>query len=373
VIADLHCHFPMHLVHAELEPHGAGLWRTALGELEQQAFDLAARAINSPDWDGGFRVDLAGLQAGGVGLVCSVLYWPPAELLPGDAGRPKPGSFEHLLRQLDDVEAHLADQVVVRTTADLDRVDGLRFVHCVEGGFHLGGDAAAMDANVAELSSRGVLYVTLAHLVFRGVAANAPAIPPLTDAEYRAVFHQDDGIGLTDLGRAAVAAMVAHRVLVDVSHMRQDALDDTFALLDELDPGRALPVIASHVGARAAAPEPQDYNLAPDTMRRIAARAGVIARILAAHLFGHAEDEAAARAIVAAHVRAIHDALGTHDHTAIGTDLDGFIKPTLTGLQRAADLARLETWIREDFPEAADAILHANADRVIRRTFALRG
>ena len=36
---------------------------------------------------------------------------------------------------------------------------------------------------------------------------------------------------------------------------------------------------------------------------------------------------------------AIHDAVGSHEHTAIGTDLDGFVKPTLAGLDRAEDLA----------------------------------
>ena len=371
MIIDLHCHYPMHLVHGELEPQGDSLWDQVVGELEQQVFDAAARAINNPAWGSDFRVDLDGLVAGRVGLVCSVLYWPPSELLPGSPGQPKPGSFNDLVTQLDDVDEHLTDQVVVRTAADLDRV-GLRFVHCVEGGFHLGADEEAMAANVALLASRGVLYITLAHLVFRGVAANAPAIPPLSDEQYNDVFHQDEGVGLTPLGRAAVRAMVDHNVLVDVSHMRQDALDDTLALLDDLDPDRELPVSASHVGVRSVGPDDQAYNVTPETMQRIAERDGVIGLILAEHQAGRAADEKQSRAIVSAHVRAIHAALGTHAHTAIGSDLDGFIKPTLAGLQRAADLAKLEDWIRADFPDAADAILQENAERLIRRTFALR-
>lgn len=376
MITDLHCHYPMHLVHDELEPNDKllGWWEEVKGELQQGVFDLAARVVNNPGWGERFRVDLDGLRAGGVGTVCSVLYWPSSELLPPWGAHPHEGSFEHLVEQLDDVDASLEGEVVVRTLADLERTDAMRFVHCVEGGFHLGPDADQIDAHIALLAGRGIFYITLAHLVFRGVAANAPAFPWLSDDEYHKVFHQDEGIGLTGLGEAAVRAMAAHGVVVDVSHMRQDAIDATFALLDELDPGpeERLPVIASHVAVRSAAPDDQEYNIDPATMKRVAARGGVIGLILAEHQIGKSSSEVQSRAIVGRHVQAIFDALGTHEHTAIGTDLDGFIKPTLEGLQRASDMAKLETWIREDFPDAAEAILHANADRVIRRTFALR-
>ena len=48
--------------------------------------------------------------------------------------------------------------------------------------------------------------------------------------------------------------MNEHRVLVDISHMREDAIDETFGLIEELDGERgnrrAYPVIASHAGYR---------------------------------------------------------------------------------------------------------------------------
>ena len=377
MIADLHCHYPMHLVHEELEPHNrlVSWWESVKSDLEQETFDLAAQLINNPGWGKGWRVDLDGLQAGGVGIVCSVLYWPVSELIPGEhrGAHPGPASFEHLVAQLDDVERNLAehDVLVVKRGADLD-ADRMRFVHCIEGGFHLGPDPAVMDDNVGLLAQRGIFYITLAHLFFRGVAANAAAVPPLSDELYNVIFPQPDAPGLTPLGRAAVTAMVAHNVVVDVSHMRQDALDETFALLDELDPERRLPVIASHVGARVADPDHQHYNLSPDTMAKIKQRDGVMGLILAQHQTGETDDAAASREAVRAHITAFHDALGTHDHTAIGTDLDGFIKPTLAGLDNARDLTLLEEWIREDFPDDAHAILHGNAERVLRRVYALR-
>ena len=227
------------------------------------------------------------------------------------------------------------------------------------------------------LAESGVAYITLAHLFFRGVATNAPAIPLLSDEEYNDAFPQDPGLGLTDLGRAAVRAMYKHGLLVDISHMRQTAIDDTFELIEELDRESAAnpsdyPVIATHVGIRAVGPQPQAYNLSEDTVRRIQDRDGLIGLIMAQHQLGETHDQHQSRAVLRAHIEAIAGAGRGHGSTAIGTDLDGFIKPTLAGLQLADDLPILENWIREDYPRDADAILHGNAQRVLRKAFAAR-
>src|SRR4051812_50095518 len=134
MITDLHCHYPMHLVHRELSPDG-DLWEWLVEKAEQAAFDLAAHEINDPGWGGDWRVDYEGLHTGGVGTVCSVLYWPVSEIIEHDGQHPGKHSFKHLTDQLDDVEADLAprDQhVIVKCRADLDEPK-MRFVHCVEG------------------------------------------------------------------------------------------------------------------------------------------------------------------------------------------------------------------------------------------------
>ena len=63
------------------------------------------------------------------------------------------------------------------------------------------------------------------------------------------------------------------------------------------------------------------------------------------------------------------DAIGP-ENVAIGSDLDGFIKPTLGGIESAADLKPFAEALRERYPETADAMLEANALRVIRTRFA---
>jgi microsomal dipeptidase-like Zn-dependent dipeptidase len=387
VIADLHCHYPMHLLPQDRHPHGAteGWLRRVRDDLQADLEDLLAPCLNDASWKQGWRVDLDKLEQGGARLVCSVLYWPPAEFdfALKYASPPLPEYYEDLEYQLACVEQDLGRQdpdgtrhIIARKAADLDD-ERIVFVHCVEGGFHLGPDANAIDEKVRRLAEQGVVYITLAHLFYRQVASNAPAIPMLPDDVYERVFPQAPGIGLTELGRAAVKAMHKHGVLIDVSHMRQDAIDDTFTLVEQLDEEAGtdpldFPLIATHVGMRDAGPDRQTYNLSADTAERIQARGGVIGLITSQHQLGSTQDAAQSQAVVARHLDAILALPNGQQAAAIGSDLDGFIKPTLTGLDRASDLQLLEQWIREAQPANAEEILYGNARRVLGRAFAAR-
>jgi microsomal dipeptidase-like Zn-dependent dipeptidase len=206
------------------------------------------------------------------------------------------------------------------------------------------------------------------------VATDAPAIPMISDGIYRYVFPQPDQ-GLTDLGEAAVRAMYEHHMLIDLSHMSARSLTDTFDLLDRLDQESGddpldHPVIASHGGYRFG---DQEYMLRAETVRKIAARGGVIGLIMARHQLNDGdvnpdpEDSAQTPVVLRRHIDAIRKALGTatNDHVALGTDLDGFIKPTMAGIETAADLRSLEAPLRAAYDDA-EAILSGNALRVAR-------
>ena len=88
MIADLHCHYPMHLVADEPDPEGPReTWlRKLLDKAEGEILDDAARILNDSGWSSGWRVSLEGLHAGGAEIVCSVLYWPASEF---DLTRPQ--------------------------------------------------------------------------------------------------------------------------------------------------------------------------------------------------------------------------------------------------------------------------------------------
>jgi microsomal dipeptidase-like Zn-dependent dipeptidase len=339
-------------------------------------FALAARAFNFRHWGASWRVTPELLRAGEVEVACSVLYRPFEELdLHQPYGAPPASAyFGKLIELMDAVEREVAATggTIVRTAQDLE-VGGPRYVHCVEGGFHLGATADEVTRNVHALADRGVAYVTLAHLFWRGVATNTPALPFLPDAVYDRLFPQADGLALSPLGEAALEAMYERRVLADISHMRQDAIDETFRRVEALDASsgrdpRAYPVIATHgvyrFGRRA-------YGLTDGTIARIAARGGVVGLILAQHQL----KDGIRRSDTTTLDESL-DLLGRHidaigpEHVAIGSDLDGFIKPTLGGIESAADLKTFARALAMRYPATAEQMLTGNALRVIRTRFA---
>jgi microsomal dipeptidase-like Zn-dependent dipeptidase len=388
LVADLHVHYPMHVLSGDRDVTLGRMVRIRRREglcnkVRGAILWVASRLLNYRSWDAGPRVTVDFLAAGGVRVALSVLYSPFDEMDLDEpyGARPEPGYFARLLEQLAQVEAEVADHAgatVIRTVADLDQAlagDLVGLVHCVEGGFHLGSTADEVDANVTALAARGVAYVTLAHLFWRRVAANAPAIPFLPDMLYNRLFPQKAGVGLTDLGEAAVRALYRERMLIDVSHMRPDSVAATFALLDRLDAETDAapadhPVISSHAGYRFG---PQLYNHDEAAVRSIAARGGVIGLILAQHQLNDGVRKKETKTfeesfeVIARHVDRLREITGSHEHVAIGSDFDGFIKPTMGGLERSSDLARLPAALTERYGAAdAERILSGNVLRVLR-------
>ena len=383
MVCDFHAHYAMHLVpgweHTTLELITSQRARARLLDRGRAALvGLAGRVGNYETVSSGPRVTVPLLREGGVGVALSVLYSPFDEMdLSLRYGSPPQGRYLHtLMRQLESVEReleerHAATARIARNPAEM--VEALAagrvaLVHCVEGAFHLGDTPEAMEESVAQLARRGVAYLSVAHLFWRAVATNAPAIPFLPDPVYRLLFPQPR-VGLSPLGRACVRACVRERVLVDVSHMSERALADTFALLDELDPAGEVPLIASHVAYRFGR---QEYNLEQETIERIARRGGVVGLIFAEH---QAADGLRRRTstfeesfeVLCSHVDRIREVAGSHEHTGLGSDLDGFIKPTLAGLGDASAMARLERALVERYGEEdGRGIASENALRVLR-------
>jgi microsomal dipeptidase-like Zn-dependent dipeptidase len=407
-IADLHCHYPMHVLartpavekhlsrrvrrnkrrknltleHAMRVRGHPGFWP----KFRALVILIAARLKNFRSYHDTWRVDLPKLRRGRVQFVCSVLYLPFAELFDGHK---EDGDYDQLLDLISDVEADVLDHpeesppVIVTTEADLDRaIDERRIalMHCIEGAFHLGRHEAEIPERIRELSNLGVAYITLAHLFYRGVATNSAALPMFTDRQYDKLFPQPEGGALSPLGELVVRAMYEQRILIDVSHMREDALTETFELLKHLDRtngGRPTdyPVLATHAGYRFG---DQAYMLTADTIREIAAREGVIGLIMSQHQLNNglgvddAESSERTLRTIRSHIDAIRDVTGSHAYVGIGSDLDGFIKPTVAGIDDVDDLANLRAPLMRTYPDDVDAILHGNALRALRKAYAGR-
>jgi membrane dipeptidase len=153
--------------------------------------------------------------------------------------------------------------------------------------------------------------------------------------------------------------------------MSAAARTDTLALLDELDHGRSVPVLASHVACRIGA-DAHAYNLDEEGARRIAARGGVIGLILGERLTRSGKRAPAPRSraesvdLLCDHIDRIAEATGSFGNVAIGSDLGGFIKP-LAGLEDASRLAELREPLRARYGEEdARRVLGGNMLALLR-------
>jgi microsomal dipeptidase-like Zn-dependent dipeptidase len=376
MIVDLHSHYPMHLAAddpATLELMLSTRRESLRDRLRARLLRVACRLANYQGPGGGPAVTLTTLAASRLRVALSSLFVPLDELdLEVRYGAaPRADYFAHLLAQIRTVEESVARQrevVVAHDSAELDdalAAGRVALIHAVEGGFHLGDTPEAVRANVGALADRGVAYITVAHLFWRQIATNAPAVPFLPDWIYRLLFPQPR-IGLTELGRTMVAAMFEHRILVDVTHMSTRSFDDTMALLDQLDPGLSAPVIAGHTAYRFTGHE---YDLSEQQVRQIARRRGVIGLILCPHWIDPATRARSFQESVQAlcrHIDRLQAITGSHEFTAIGSDQDGFIKPALPGLETPIGMGALEEELARRYGRGTTSLICSeNARRVL--------
>jgi microsomal dipeptidase-like Zn-dependent dipeptidase len=343
--------------------------------------------FNYPDHTNQHRVDSERMRRGAVDLGFSVLYLPLAEFQAAHwADPPQSRDVGRLEEQLELVEQEVNRQHGLRIAHDRAELDaGLTsgdtvLVHCVEGGFHLGATEREVTETVARLKGKGVVYVTLAHLFWRHVATNSNALPFLRDDQYHCFFlFHDPGVGLAPLGEAAVRAMVENHVLIDISHMSDAAIEHTFRLLGELEgDGPPTPVVSTHVATRRGV-NGLDYNITEPFAREVARRRGVIGLITGDHIVTDGlrpdRDCGGRRTVdfrdsfdcLREHIDTLADWCGGYANIGIGTDLDGFVKPTIAGIDFIDDMGQVEPALAQHYGQAnAELICSGNALRLLR-------
>jgi microsomal dipeptidase-like Zn-dependent dipeptidase len=210
-----------------------------MDRLRACVFNCLNRHHNYPT-PAGPGVTIENLRLGNVGLALSVLYYPFADFDLENSWDepPSPDCFQHLEIQIQAVEDdirkhHSGGAMVVHNHKELQLAlteKKVALIHAVEGAVHLGRTVQQVKETVQILANHGVAYVTVAHLFWKRVATNAPALWPLIgDGLYRLLFRQPPS-GLSDLGEAAITEMVKKHILVDVTHMSKRSLDDTFQI-----------------------------------------------------------------------------------------------------------------------------------------------
>ncbi|MGH7764095.1 MAG: dipeptidase [Candidatus Dormibacteraceae bacterium] len=155
---------------------------------------------------------------------------------------------------------------------------------------------------------------------------------------------------LPDLGRQLVKAMARKRVILDLSHMAQESVEDAFDLWRG-------PIMASHSNARALVSG--DRQVSDETVAEVARRGGVVGvSFYQQHLrkSGHSS-----LPDVVKHVVHHSRAAGGPEHVGLGTDLDGGFDGRHAPIDDLAKLKELPRLLRRHFSRPqVDGIMGGN-------------
>ena len=213
-------------------------------------------------------------REGGLDVAFMSIYTSPDDDAAGKA-------WQVANQQIDAVEAlaarHPGKFALLRSAGDLERLRaGGRVLLALgmENGAPIGDDLAQL----AHFHARGVRYITLAHSQDNRIS----------DSSYALTRRWG---GLSPFGEQVVARMNRLGMMVDVSHLSDDAVADVLRITD-------VPVIASHSGMRHFTPG-FERNLGDELAAAIAAEGGVVQIV-----FGSAFIDARAAANTQAYFRA---------------------------------------------------------------------
>jgi membrane dipeptidase len=144
--------------------------------------------------------------------------------------------------------------------------------------------------------------------------------------------------GVTPRGGKLLAAMRRQRMILDISHMADRAVADALDLFDG-------PIMASHSNARALVPG--DRQITDGTIRELAARGGVIGiSFFRGHL---TSGRKAGPEDVVRHVLHVARVAGSHQHVAIGSDLDGGFPASDAAIGSLAEIGVVTDKLKEVF------------------------
>ena len=166
-----------------------------------------------------------------------------------------------------------------------------------------------------------------------------------------------DGVGgLTDFGRKVVGEMERLGMVVDVSHLSDEAFDDLLAVAER-------PLVASHSNSRALVPHRR--NLDDAQVERIAKTGGLVG-VTFAGTFVDADPAKVTKERVMEHLEHFISVVGP-DHVGLGSDFDGFTEKYGIAFGSASELPWItDTLLRRGHSQADVAkIMGGNWLRVL--------
>ncbi|MBN1542448.1 membrane dipeptidase, partial [candidate division KSB1 bacterium] len=263
-----------------------------------------------------YHTDIPRLQDGGVDIQFFAVWVDPRT----HSSNP----FEQAMSYIDLLESEIAlnpnDLQLARTAAEAEAiVDSGRIaaVIGVEGGHAI---ENSLD-KLLQLADRGMRYLTLTWNNSLSWAVSAQDARSAT-------------VGLSDFGRQVVRTLDSLGVLIDVSHVGIQTIEDVLEISTH-------PVVATHSGARALCNHYR--NLTDSQIQALAATGGVIGVVFYPPFLSKNSYSTSIETVID-HIDYIVGLVGI-DHVALGSDFDG-IERTPAGL---ADVTK--------FPDVTLALL----------------
>jgi len=268
----------------------------------------------------------ADMHVAGVDLVCANHFnaFDEWASMPTD---PSPDAWRHTLEMMDVFEETIRTsertyaEIVTKPARLAELLDRNKYpkdedyriavLHTFEGGHALGGDPTHLDI----AAERGVVYITITHFFFKGIASAANSFPFFPDAD-----SDHANVGLSDFGLTVLRKMRELGIIIDVTHCTSTALSDVLKNFD----GR---VLSSHAAARTLGDHP--YGHYDEHLQQIARDDGMVAVILYPYILSnysnlHLADEYGSLADTVRTVRYLYKILGGHEHIAVGSDFCGY-------------------------------------------------
>jgi membrane dipeptidase len=301
---------------------------------QNAAGDLALLDIGTPK--PALMTDIPRLRAGGVGGIFWSVY------VPGD--KPGPPAVQATLEQIDLVHRMVRTYPetfeLAITAADIERIFAsgrIASLIGVEGGHSIDNSLPALRM----LYALGVRYMTLTHSHHVDWADSASQLPRLG--------------GLSRFGEEVVREMNRLGMLVDLSHVSPEAMDDALRIAEA-------PVIFSHSSARAV--HDHERNVPDSILTELRRNGGVVMVTFVPNFLASSRARLSHVADHMDHVKRIAGA----DHVGIGSDFDG-IPRTPVGLHDVSTFPALTAellrrgWSDDEVRKA----LGLNVIRVLRR------
>jgi len=291
----------------------------------------------------GYLVSRSSLVASGVGLVFATLYTAPAR-----AGRAMRTRFVY--ENAHEANIMATAQVNYYKSSGLQLIGNKSELESYVRGWRKGRLAAVLlmeGADPVEDPSQ------LGAWTDRGVRIIGPAWGA---TRYSGGTGQPGG--LTDLGVQLLKAMRRKRVILDLSHMADQAVADAFAMWRG-------PIMASHSNAREIVPG--DRQITDATAREVASREGMLGvSFYAKHL------RASGRATlddVVRHVVHLAQAAGGPERVGLGTDLDGGFDARQAPMNDLAELRELRERLTKRFNKTQlEGVMGGNWIRFLQRS-----